>query len=210
MVAPDPRLSMHASVPISHDANWRTAAGFAALLVALWLAGPGVTQWLRYDRTAVLGGQAWRLVSGHLVHADAAHLAWNLAGAALVWWLFADEFSRRGWLLVMLASTAAIDLGFIFLLPRLEWYVGFSGVLHGCMAAGLVAWLYRGRDPVTGAVAVLFAAKLAWEHFKGPLPFTSATLSLPVVVEAHSLGALGGAAAALWLLRGQRRGDASL
>jgi len=205
MAAPDPRLSVDARIPTTRNANWRTAAGFGLLLVALWLAGPGVTAWLRYERVAVLGGQAWRLVSGHLVHADAAHLAWNLAGGALVWWLFAAEFSRRGWCLVMLASTAAIDLGFIFFMPQLEWYVGFSGVLHGCMAAGLVAWLRRAHDPVTLAVALIFAAKLGWEHFAGPLPFTSATLALPVVAEAHSFGAIGGALAALGLLHARRR-----
>ncbi len=210
MAAPDRRLSVGARISTTRNANWRTASGFGLLLVTLWLAGPEVTECLRYERTAVLAGQAWRLLSGHLVHADAAHLAWNLAGAALVWWLFAAEFSRRGWCLVMLASTAAIDLGFIFFVPQLEWYVGFSGVLHGCMAAGLVAWLGRERDPVTLAVALVFAAKLGWEHFAGPLPFTSATLALPVVVEAHSFGALGGAAAALWLLHGRRRSGTSL
>lgn len=210
MAAPDPRLSVGARISTPRNANWRTAGGFGLLLVVLWLAGPDVTVWLRYDRAAVLGGQAWRLASGHLVHADAAHLAWNLAGAALVWWLFAAEFSLRGWCLVMLASTAAIDLGFIFFVPELEWYVGFSGVLHGCMAAGLVAWLGRAHDPVTVAVALIFAAKLGWEHFAGPLPFTSATLALPVVVEAHSFGAIGGAAAALVLLYRHRRRGAPL
>ena len=192
------------------DANWLTAAGFAATLVALSAAGPGALAWLRYERTGVLEGQFWRLVSAHLVHADAAHLAWNLAGAALVWWLFATEFTRRGWCLVMLSSTAAIDLGFILFEPQIEWYVGFSGVLHGCMAAGLVAWLRRARDPLTIGVTLVFAAKLAWEHFEGPLPFTSATLSLPVVVEAHSFGAIGGVIAALWLMRRGRDGDTPL
>jgi rhomboid family GlyGly-CTERM serine protease len=186
------------------DANWLTAAGFALLLVALALAGPGAVALLRYERAAVLGGQVWRLLSAHLVHADAAHLAWNLAGAALVWWLFAGEFTRRGWCFVMFASTVAIDLGFIFFEPQIEWYLGFSGVLHGCMAAGLVAWLAKARDPVTVAVTLVFAAKLVWEHFVGPLPFTSATLSLPVVVEAHSFGAIGGSIAALWLMRADR------
>ena len=210
MAAPDPRLSVGARNSTTRNANWRTAAAFGLLLVMLWLAGPGATGWLRYDRAAVLGGQAWRLLSGHLVHADAAHLAWNLAGAALVWWLFAAEFSRRGWCLVMLASTVAIDLGFMFFMPQLEWYVGFSGVLHGCMAAGLVAWLGRARDPVTLAVAIVFAAKLGWEHFAGPMPFTSATLALPVVVEAHSFGAIGGAVAALGLRHAHRPGGAPL
>jgi rhomboid family GlyGly-CTERM serine protease len=201
---------LDARIPTTRNANWRTAAGFGLLLVILWLAGPGVTALLRYDRAAVLGGQAWRLVTAHLVHADAAHLAWNLAGAGLVWWLFAAEFTRRGWCLVMLASTAAIDLGFIFFMPQLEWYLGFSGVLHGCMAAGLVSWLERARDPLTLTVAVLFAAKLGWEHFAGPMPFTSATLGLPVVVEAHSLGAIGGAVAALGLLHARRQRRAPL
>lgn len=195
---------------ILRDANWLTAACFALLLVALSIAGPAALAFLRYERAAVLGGQVWRLASAHLVHADVAHLAWNLAGAALVWWLFADEFTRRGWILVMVASTAAIDLGFIFLEPQIEWYVGFSGVLHGCMAAGLLAWLSKARDPATIAVTTIFVAKLAWEHFEGPLPFTSATLSLPVVVEAHSFGAVGGAIAALWLLRSRHHRGAPL
>jgi membrane associated rhomboid family serine protease len=67
-----------------------------------------------------------------------------------------------------------------------------------------VAWLAKARDPVTVAVTLVFAAKLVWEHFVGPLPFTSATLSLPVVVEAHSFGAIGGSIAALWLMRADR------
>jgi rhomboid family GlyGly-CTERM serine protease len=204
MAACDLRPSLRNRFSLHGDANWLTAMGLAVALTVISLAGPGARAWLRYERTAVLAGEAWRLVTAHLVHADAAHLAWNLAGAALVWWLFANEFTRRGWFVVMLASTAAIDLGFILFEPQIEWYVGFSGVLHGCMAAGLVAWLYRERDPLTVGVTLVFAAKLAWEHFQGPLPFTSATLSLPVVVEAHSYGAVGGGVAALWLrMRGQ-------
>jgi rhomboid family GlyGly-CTERM serine protease len=201
MTACDLRPSLRKRFSLRGDANWLTAMGFAVVLVAISLAGPGARAWLRYERAAVLAGEAWRLVTAHVVHADAAHLAWNLAGAALVWWLFADEYTRRGWCVVMLASTAAIDLGFILFEPQIEWYVGFSGVLHGCMAAGLVAWLYKARDPLTVGVTLVFAAKLAWEHFQGPLPFTSVTLSLPVVVEAHSYGAIGGGVAALWLLR---------
>ena len=210
MAAPDPRSSLATRNSTTRNANWRTAAGPGLLLLALWLAGPQLAAQLRYERAAVLGGQAWRLFTGHLVHADIVHLAWNLAGAALVWWLFAAEFTRRGWCVVMLASTAAIDLGFVLFMPQLEWYLGFSGVLHGCMAAGLVAWLRRARDPITLLVALLFAAKLAWEHFAGPLPFTSATLALPVVVEAHSYGAIGGTLAALLLLYPGRPREPSL
>lgn len=171
------------------------------LLVALHLAGPHATEALRYERGAIATGEAWRLATAHLVHHDWPHLGWNLAGVALVWLLFAGEFTLRGWLLILLASIAAIDLGFQLFEPELAWYVGFSGVLHGCMAAGLVAWLRRERDALTVIVALLFGAKLTWEHAVGPLPFTAVTLSLPVIHEAHTYGAAGGALAALWLLR---------
>ena len=189
---------------VDGNTNWLTVAAVVALVTGLWLAGPEVTAALRYERAAVLDGQWWRLVTGHLVHADAAHLAWNLAGAALVWWLFGAEYGRLEWLVIVLASAAAIDIAFLGWMPGLDWYVGLSGVLHGCMAAGLAAWLARARDPMVLLVAILFAAKLVFEHWQGPLPFTAGTLALPVIVEAHSYGAIGGLAAAL-AVRARRR-----
>lgn len=189
---------------VDGNTNWLTVAAVVALVTGLWLAGPEVTAALRYERAAVLDGQWWRLVTGHLVHADAAHLAWNLAGAALVWWLFGAEYGRLEWLVIVLASAAAIDIAFLGWMPGLDWYVGLSGVLHGCMAAGLAAWLARARDPLVLLVAILFAAKLVFEHWQGPLPFTAGTLALPVIVEAHSYGAIGGLAAAL-AVRARRR-----
>ena len=202
-------MEYHVARRVDGNTNWLTVAVVVALLTGLWLAGPEVTAALRYERGAVLDGEWWRLLTGHLVHADAAHLAWNLAGAALVWWLFGAEYGRAEWAAILFASAAAIDVAFLGAMPGLDWYVGLSGVLHGCMAAGLAAWLARARDPLVLAVAVLFAAKLGWEHWQGPLPFTAGTLALPVIVEAHSYGALGGLAAALVLLRA-RRGRPSL
>ena len=190
-----------------HDLRaWWLPALLAGLLVALFVSGPALTESLRYERDAVLAGQAWRLLSGHLVHFDLAHLGWNLVGIALVWFLFAREFTPLGWWVVLVSSTAAIDLGFLAFEPRLDWYVGFSGVLHGCMAAGLVAWMRHERDALTVTVAVIFGAKLLWEHAYGPLPFAGGSLGLPVVHEAHTYGALGGAAAGLWLTRDRTAG----
>jgi rhomboid family GlyGly-CTERM serine protease len=184
-----------------HDfRNWLLPGVLAALLVVLFVAGPHALAVLRYERAAVLGGEAWRLVTAHLVHFDLAHLAWNLGGLVLVWLLFAQSFKPRGWLLILIASTVAIDLGFLCFERQLDWYVGFSGVLHGCMAAGLVAWLRTERDAWTALVAALFAAKLVWEHAVGPLSFTAGTMSLPVVYQAHTYGAIGGALAGLWLV----------
>lgn len=187
--------------------DWALPALIALVLLGLALGGEPGAMVLRYEREAVLEGQVWRLLTAHLVHADWAHLAWNVAGLVLVFALFAGEYSRHDWLLVMLASTAAIDLGFLLLEPDLAWYVGLSGVLHGVTAAGLVAWLRERRDPLTIGVAAIFVGKLAWEHLRGALPFTAGTLAVPVIHEAHSYGAIGGALAALVLLA--RRGRAA-
>jgi len=187
-------LSFHSAVAV-----------FPVVLVAVLLAfhglGADALPVLRYERSAVLSGEAWRLVTGHLVHADMVHLGWNVLGVLIVAFLVARDYSWRQWLVILGVSIATTDLGFLLLEPRLEWYVGFSGVLHGLMAAGLVAWLRTSRDAITWIVTGLFAAKLAWEHFAGPLPFTAASLELPVVHEAHTYGAIGGALAGLWLTR---------
>jgi rhomboid family GlyGly-CTERM serine protease len=190
--------------------DWALPVALSALLLAIYFAVPGAAPAWRYDRAAILDGEAWRLVTGHLLHADVHHLGWNVFGVLLVWFLFARDYTPRQWLAILLASTAVTSAGFLLLEPELEWYVGFSGVLHGCMAAGLVAWLRSTRDPLTWLVAGLFAAKLAWEHFQGALPFTAGTLSLPVVHEAHTYGAIGGVLAAFWLGRERRSRQPSL
>ncbi|MBK6348922.1 MAG: rhombosortase [Steroidobacteraceae bacterium] len=190
---------------------WRAPLALALVLVAVQLLGALGRENLPYDRVAILaGGEYSRLVTAHFFHYDLAHLVWNLVGLALVAALFAREFDLRGWIAILVASTVAVDLGFLVFEPQIEWYVGFSGVLHGLMAAGLCAWLRRTPDAITALVAGLFALKLGWEHLVGPLPFTASTLAVPVIHQAHTYGAIGGAAAAVWILWRQRSAAASL
>ena len=190
--------------PRFRPTDWWLPVTILIVLLAAMHGGVHAAEMLRYEREAVLSGEAWRLLTGHLVHADGSHLLWNILGLALVFALFAREYSPGEWLAVMLASTAAIDLGFLAFEPQLEWYVGLSGVLHGFMTAGLAAWLRDRRDPLTAGIAAIFVGKLVWEHLRGPLPFTAGSLTVPVIHEAHSYGAIGGALGAMVLLA--RRG----
>ena len=95
-------------------------------------------------------------------------------------------------------SIAFIDVGFVFYEPQLQWYVGFSGVLHGALAAGAIAWWRSESRALALTLSVFFVGKLLWEQLHGALPLSG---DLPVVVDAHLYGALGGAVAAgiLWL-----------
>jgi len=166
-----------------------------ALLLLPTIAGDGGRQLLRYDRTGLAGGQWWRLVSAHVVHLDVRHALLNSVGLALMWALFARDYSPRQWLLIVLGAVAAIDAGLWLGDSTVLWYVGSSGVLHGVMAAGVLAHLRRGeRD--AWVLAALLVVKLLYEHWVGALPFSG---SDPVIVSAHLYGVLGGAAVALCL-----------
>src|SRR5690606_26329420 len=118
----------------------------------------------------------------------------------LLWSLFARSYTVRQWLLAVAASMAVIGAGFWFISTQLQWYVGASGVLHGVFACGCIAML-RERDRIGYIASVIFAGKLAYEQWRGPLPFESADL---VVTVAHLYGAIGGAAMGL-VLRGRRQ-----
>lgn len=182
----------------------RQASWFLGLLTAVlvlsWLGDEPLRSALRYERMAVFGGEYWRLLTGHFVHGTTAHLMLNLAGLAVVAAVCGRLYSLGECLLILVVSIAAIDLGFVFCEPQLEWYVGFSGVLHGGLAAGAVAWMRReSRDLALGLMAII-VAKLAWEQWRGALPFSG---DMPVIVDAHLYGAIGGTLAAviLWLRR---------
>ena len=167
----------------------------AAVLLSAPLAVPGAAEALRYERAAVAGGEAWRLATAHLVHHDGAHLALNLGGLALLWWLFARDARPAYWVAV-LVSASTVAGGLWFLRPDLAWYLGASGVLHGLWAAAGVAARRRWR--LEGDVTLaLLGAKLAWEQWQGPL--SASVEALAVIVDAHLYGALGGLAAALAL-----------
>ena len=176
-------------------------------IVALLAAagGEAATALLRYERALLQDGEYWRLISGHFVHLGWAHLVLNVTALLLVWLLVGNRLSGSSWLLSCALIIATIDAGFWWLDTGLDWYVGFSGVLHGMLLAGLLGnW-----QPASGEAWILLAvlvAKLLYEQFAGPLPGSVSSAGGPVVVNAHLYGAVGGLlAAALVKIRVARR-----
>jgi len=177
----------------------RTRHGLATgalvgVLLALAALGPRAVLALRYERAAVAAGEWWRVLGAHLVHFDHRHLVLNLAGLALLWWLFAPDARARDWLIVLVVSALTVSAGLWFLEPGVAWYVGASGMLHGVWAAAALATWPRWRREAQ-VTAALLAGKLAFERWHGPLS-GGLDAALPVVMAAHLYGALGGLAAA--------------
>ena len=185
---------------VSPGFAWWVPGAIVMVSLALLASGDAGREWLRFDRTGIAAGEAWRLLTGHLVHLGETHALLNLVGLALVWFLVGRAFSARQWLWVIAGAVAAIDLGLWFGNPSLDWYVGLSGLLHGMLAAGIVAGL-AGRSGEAILLAVVVAGKLAWEQLAGPLPGSEATSGGAVIVDAHLYGVIGGTLVAATLIR---------
>lgn len=171
------------------DARYGAAlAAILALILALAALGSGARNALQYQRSAVAHGQWWRLIGAHLVHLGWEHALLNGAGLALLWVLFAREFTPRRWLWILCCSMLAIDAGLWFLRPTVDWYLGASGVLHGALAAGACA-LYRRGDGVGAALMLALIVKLVYEQQSGKSLLMG---DLPLLADAHLFGVLGG------------------
>ncbi len=179
--------------PQSLLAFWPLAV-VALACISMALFGDTAGTWGRYERAAVEAGELWRIVTAHVVHLDTRHLLLNLAGLAVVTALLAGIMDVRDWITAVLLSAVAVVAGLYLLDPGIQWYVGLSGVLHGVLACGAMVFLRR-RDGFGLVVAIVLIAKLAWEHWAGPLPLAGD--ATPVVIQAHLYGAIGGILAGL-------------
>jgi rhomboid family GlyGly-CTERM serine protease len=177
----------------SKGVPWLTLATAVLALFLYLLAGPAAPE-LVYDRAAVEAGQWWRLLTGHLVHSDASHLGWDLAGLLILGWLF--ERRLPGWKItvVLLSGMMAVD-AWLWWGPAPLRYCGMSGFLNTLLASGLVQQWRTNRDwllPLVGLGAIF---KIIWEALHGQALFTAT--AWPSVPLAHAAGFAGGVLAAL-------------
>ncbi len=167
------------------------------LLVVLHIAPIGAA--LEYQRD-LLGAQAWRALSAHMVHINWPHVLVNAAAWWVVARLFAPELPARRQLLSLLAGALAISGGLYVVYPAIAWYRGFSGVLHALFFAGAATWLLRSvagsRSMRTLWLPVLLLAggwiKVVLEQPSGGTTPFSEWLGAATVPQAHLLGALAG------------------
>jgi rhomboid family GlyGly-CTERM serine protease len=187
--------ALHASRSSLTLRTWLLPLVLALLGVGLALGGDDAALGLRYERGGIVGGEWWRLFSGHLVHLGWAHLGLNLAGLVVIWLLVGERMAGAiGWV-AMLVCVAGVAAGLWWLNPETVWYVGLSGALHGLLVFGAVLAL-AGRDPIGGILLLLVLGKLAYEQFLGPSDQTERLISGRVVVDAHLYGAEAGLALA--------------
>ena len=170
---------------------WQVPLAITLVVLALGVLGDSGRDWLAFDRAAISAGEYWRLVTGHLVHLGTAHLIYNLIGLWLIWYLVGQELGPAHWCVVLVASIAAVSAGLWIFNSGLSWYVGFSGVQHGLLVAGLASSVrHWGFD--LWIVAIVIAVKLLYEQTVGPMPGSEASSGGTVIMDAHLYGAFAG------------------
>lgn len=185
-------------LPFSHPrsrSTFFTYSAAAILLSALLQLTPDAVELWRYERSAVLQGQWWRLITGHFVHVHAQHWMLNALTGLMLAIVCRPWLERVNWPMLALACCLSIDAGLWWGAENIEWYVGLSGLWHGAFAYACVQGLsFRGRGRFWAfALLAVTAAKLGWEQSTQSLP-AHTWLDMAVVVDAHLYGWLGGLA----------------
>lgn len=175
----------------------------AGLMMVLQAGGAPLRATLRYERSAVLGGQIWRIFSAHFVHLSWAHCLLNLAALGLCVLLSRGTPPGRLWWPTTLVLAAGVGSLLLLASPDVPDYVGFSGVAYGLFVCVLLPQSRRG-DRLALVLLLLLLGRIVWQLvWQSPL----AELELiggSVVAEAHLYGAVCGMA---WAIFQARRDD---
>ena len=157
---------------------------------------------LIFHRQNLIAGEWWRIFSGHFVHLSWQHLLMNIAGLWLIIWLAKNRLTTAEWLITLLSSSLFISLALLFF-SNLDWYVGFSGILHGFLI--LVAYRLITHREFEGWFLLLFAVtKIGWEQWQGAPPELEQLIGGNVIIDAHLYGAVAGILISLLLSQFKR------
>ncbi len=167
---------------------WRSISLTAVALILYEVFGP-VQQTLVFDRAAIANGEVWRLVTGHWVHSDIAHLLWNSAALLLMGVLF-ERRLRSHVVTSLLAGTISVDIWLWWGASGVSRYCGLSGILNSLLIVGLIQLWSDQRHPLVPLVVLGAVTKIAIEIATGQALFTRT--AWPSIPAAHAAGFLGG------------------
>jgi rhomboid family GlyGly-CTERM serine protease len=161
----------------------------AILIVTVMMAMPQLHTHYYFDLSQVMAGQWWRLLSGHLIHADWEHWFWNVAAFAILG-SYLEKHSRQLWVLSMMAGMASIDGLLLSDWSQVTRYCGLSGVLNTLLVIVLFHYWRQTRSGWVIVSAAICLSKLAIELQSGTSLLTHITW--PPYPPAHLAGTVAG------------------
>ncbi len=171
-------------------AVWLPPLALMALVLLLGAGGEAVRVALRYDAAAIAHGQAWRLLTGNLVHLGWWHLFLNEMGLLVLVLLCPEKLAWGVWLRRIVLIGLGMSAGLYLFVPDTLWYVGMSGVIHGLFVLGLGRQIVESRDLIAAGCLAYLVGKIAWEMLAGAPVSDEAAIGGTVLVESHLYGSL--------------------
>ena len=159
-----------------------------AILVGLHWLVPDPTL-LYFSAADIARGETWRIVTGHLMHADLQHLMWNGLGLAVLGTLIEQRSRNMLWATL---GVGIISVSALLLSPfsQLEYYCGLSGVLNTLLLVALwLEWTVN-RSWLVIVIAGGSIAKVMIELSQGISIVTH--ISWPPYAWSHVAGLIGG------------------
>jgi rhomboid family GlyGly-CTERM serine protease len=177
-------LSLVSALVFLHDAGRAPGQAWAGLL-----------EW----RAERIWSEPWRLLTAAFVHYGWQHLAYNLAGGAVVA-LFGWAGRLPGRFALALALAWPLTHALLLAAPGLARYGGLSGVLHAAVAVAAVALMLQGGRRQRAVGAAVWAGLLVKVLLEQPWAGAVQTMpgwDIPVAVAAHAAGLASGTLAGL-------------
>lgn len=167
-------------------AQWVVCGILLVLMTLLELGGDAMRLQLRYESPLVSSGEWYRLLTGHFVHLGINHLALNLTGMVLFFYLFVKTISALEILTTIVLYALFISFA-MHLSGDIYWYVGFSGVLYGLFVFGVF------RDALASLAAkclvvCVIVAKVLYDLASGGDPALEEFTGGAVITQAHLYG----------------------
>jgi len=158
------------------------------LACCLALLSSNLQESLYFDYYSLKSGNWTGLASGHWLHADASHLAWNV-GALMILASLIERHSRQLLLWSILVGMCSVDLLLISPFSDITRYCGLSGLLNTLLGVVLCLLWNRTRSRMVFLVGLLSASKIGLEMLMGESLFTN--ISWPPYPPAHLAGLMG-------------------
>lgn len=143
----------------------------------------------RYQQNWLDSGDYWRVLSAHWVHVNWKHLFLNAAGLLLCLSIAGPGWSYTRWLFYQLIFALGISFLFTLFNPRLDWYVGYSGILYGIFLLAAID-LYDRDRLIAFLLGAAIVIKITLEQTSDINLTTSGMIGSPVVVDAHLYGVI--------------------
>ena len=162
---------------------------FCAILMGLGLCPQSIVEHLELRPLEPI---SYRWFSAHYVHLGAVHALMNVAGCAVLWLLVVAFLPGRILLVLLLVLPLCISFGLVLTATDAMSYRGFSGVIYGFYAAGVMWYWWESR-----LFSFLLGAFLIGKIILEQMPNFDNTYLLSsigglVAVDSHLWGAVGG------------------